>query len=203
MKLYDITQELLRCQVYPGDPAPQKETLCSLEQGDSYQLSAISLCLHNGTHVDAPAHFLPNGTTIDSIALDQFVGLSYVAEHNGVLTGQDAADILEHAKKQNPQATRRILIKGQAVVSLEAAKVFAEAKLLLVGNESQSVGPEDAPAAVHRVLLERNVVLLEGIRLSDVPEGIYLLNAAPLQIAGAEGSPCRAWLMSLASEERI
>ena len=203
MKLYDITQELLRCQVYPGDPAPQKETLCSLEQGDSYQLSAISLCLHNGTHVDAPAHFLPNGTTIDSIALDQFVGLSYVAEHNGVLTGQDAADILEHAKKQNPQAARRILIKGQAVVSLEAAKVFAEAKLLLVGNESQSVGPEDAPAAVHRVLLERNVVLLEGIRLSDVPEGIYLLNAAPLQIAGAEGSPCRAWLMSLASEERI
>ena len=64
----------------------------------------------------------------------------------------------------------------------------------LIGNESQTVGPEDAPMEVHKILLGADVVLLEGIRLSDVPEGVYFLNAAPLCLGGADGAPCRAIL---------
>ena len=89
-----------------------------------------------------------------------------------------------------------LLIKGAAVVSAQAAEVFAAANLLLYGNESQTVGPEDAPMAVHKILLGAGVILLEGIRLAAVPEGVYLLNAAPLNLGGAEGSPCRAILIS-------
>ena len=76
-----------------------------------------------------------------------------------------------------------------------AAKVFAAAGIRLLGNESQTVGPEEAPAAVHRILLGAEVVLLEGIRLSEVPEGVYLLHAAPLNLGGADGAPCRATLI--------
>ena len=65
----------------------------------------------------------------------------------------------------------------------------------MVGNESQTVGPENAPMAVHPVLLNANVILLEGIRLSEVNEGIYFLSAAPLNLSGADGSPCRAVLI--------
>ena len=82
-----------------------------------------------------------------------------------------------------------------AEVTLEAAKVFAASKMLLLGNESQSVGPENAPMAVHLALLGSGVVLLEGIRLAEVPQGVYLLNAAPLNLSGADGSPCRAILI--------
>ena len=78
---------------------------------------------------------------------------------------------------------------------MEAAEVFAEADILLLGNESQTVGPKDAPMAVHKVLLGKGVVLLEGIRLSEVSEGIYFLNSAPLNLSGADGSPCRAVLI--------
>ena len=67
--------------------------------------------------------------------------------------------------------------------------------MLLLGNESQTVGPVDAPMAVHLTLLGAGVILLEGVRLEKVPEGIYLLNAAPLNLAGVEGSPCRAMLI--------
>ena len=81
-------------------------------------------------------------------------------------------------------------------VSLEAAKVFAASGILLLGNESQTVGPENAPMEVHLVLLGVGVILLEGIRLSEVPEGVYLLNAAPLNLSGADGAPCRAVLIS-------
>lgn len=68
---------------------------------------------------------------------------------------------------------------------------------MLLGNESQTVGPENAPMEVHLLLLGANVVLLEGIRLSEVSEGVYFLNAAPLNLSGADGSPCRAVLIDI------
>lgn len=195
MRIYDISQEVFGCQVYPGDPAPEKKTLCSMEKGDLYNLTSFSMCAHNGTHIDAPFHFLKDGKTVDAVGLEAFVGPAYVAEHRGVVSGDDAARILEKAKRQNPESAKRILIKGDAVVSAEAAQVFASSGILLLGNESQTVGPENAPMAVHLILLSAGVILLEGIRLSEVSEGVYFLNAAPLNLSGADGSPCRAILI--------
>jgi arylformamidase len=195
MKIYDISQEVFSCQVYPDDPMPEKKMLKSMGEGEVYNLTAFHMCAHNGTHIDAPFHFIQDGKTVDEISLEAFVGMSYVAEHRGIVTGDDAVRIVEKAKKQDLQAAKRILIKGDAEVSLEAAKVFASSDLLLLGNESQTIGPENAPMAVHLVLLGANVILLEGIRLSQVPEGVHLLNAAPLNLSGADGSPCRAVLI--------
>lgn len=196
MKIYDISQEVFGCQVYPDDPMPEKTMLRSMGNGEVYNLTAFRMCAHNGTHIDAPFHFIQEGKTVDEICLEAFVGMSYVAEHRGIVTADDAAEIIEKAKKQNPEAAKRILIKGDAEVSLEAARVFASSDLLLLGNESQTIGPENAPMAVHLVLLGANVILLEGIRLSEVPEGVYFLNAAPLNLSGADGSPCRAVLIA-------
>ncbi|MBQ1190106.1 MAG: cyclase family protein [Lachnospiraceae bacterium] len=194
MKIYDISQEVFSCKVFPGDPAPERDVLCSMEDGEFYNLTAFYMCAHNGTHVDAPFHFVRDGKTIDEVGLEPFVGSAYVAEHEGVVTAEDAKFMLQKAEGD---AAKRLLIKGDAEVSLEAAEVFAKAGLLLIGNESQTVGPEDAPMAVHLVLLKAGVALLEGIRLEQVPEGTYLLNAAPLNLGGADGAPCRAVLIKL------
>ena len=196
MIIYDISQEVFSCQVYTGDPAPEKKLLSSIEKGDLYNLTAFSMCAHNGTHIDAPFHFLKDGKTVDAVCLDAFVGMAYVVEHQGIVSGDDAAEMLKKAKENNPEAAKRILIKGPAEVSSEAAKVFASSEILLLGNESQTVGPEDAPMKVHLILLGADVVLLEGIRLESVSEGVYFLNAAPLNLSGADGSPCRAILIA-------
>ena len=90
---------------------------------------------------------------------------------------------------------KRILISGRATVTADAAKVFADKGIYLLGNESQTVGPEDAPMEVHKILLSKDVVLLEGLRLSRIEPGEYFLNAAPINIAGGDGSPCRAVLI--------
>ena len=195
MKIYDISQEVFACQVYPGDPLPEKKELESMDKGAIYNLTAFSMCAHNGTHIDAPYHFIKDGNAIDEICLEAFVGMAYVAEHQGIVTGKDAVEIIEKAKKHNQEAGKRILIKGNAEVSLDAAEVFASSGTLLVGNESQTFGPEKAPMAVHLALLSANVVLLEGIRLATVSDGVYFLNAAPLNLSGADGSPCRAILI--------
>ena len=187
--IYDISQELFSCRVYPGDPAPEKRRLLSLEDGQVCNLSAVFLCAHNGTHVDAPSHFLPEGRSIDALGLEPFVGPCRVFRHSGEVSADDAERMLA-------AGAERILIAGPATVTAEAARRFAAAKLRLLGNESQTVGPEDAPREVHLILLGAGVLLLEGLVLDGVPEGRYLLNAAPLNLGGCEGAPCRAWLMS-------
>ena len=197
MKIYDISQEVFSCQVYPDDPAPEKKIIRSMEKGEVYNLTAFSMCAHNGTHIDAPRHFIRDGKTVDEKSLEAFIGLAYVAEHSGVVTYNDATEIIEKAKKHNAEAAKRILIKGDVEISLEAAKVFASSDILLLGNEPQTVGPQEAPMAVHLALLGSNIILLEGIRLEEVSEGVYFLNAAPLNLSGADGSPCRAVLIDL------
>ena len=203
MKVYDISQEVFGCKVYPGDPAPERQVLSSMGKGELYNLSAFSMCAHNGTHIDAPSHFIKDGKTVDAISLETFVGMAYVAEHQGIVSGSDAEEIINKAKEQSSEAAKRILIKGAAEVSAEAAKVFASSGILLLGNESQTVGPEDAPMEVHQILLSTDVVLLEGIRLAEVSEGVFFLNAAPLSLSGAEGSPCRAILVDFKKIKKI
>ena len=195
MKIYDIAQEVFSCRVFPGDPAPERRVLSSTEKGDVCNLTAFSMCAHNGTHVDAPFHFIGSGKTVDAVSLEAFIGTAYVAEHHGDVLGADAAVMLEKAGAKNPEAAKRILIRGDAVVTAEAARVFAASDVLLLGNESQTFGPEDAPMEVHRILLGADIVLLEGIRLAEVPEGVYFLFAAPINLGGADGAPCRAVLV--------
>ena len=197
MKIYDISQEVFGCAVYPGDPKPKKEIKMQISEGAVCNLSAFSMCAHNGTHVDAPLHFIDGGKSIDRVDLDRFIGYAYVAAHEGDVTAEDAECILKTAAEKDARAAERILVKGKATVTAEAAKVFAAREIKLFGNESQTVGPENAPMEVHLIMLGAEIVLLEGIRLADVEEGVYLLNAAPLNLGGAEGSPCRATLISM------
>ena len=117
MRIYDISQEIYSCKVFPGDPAPKREILTKISENSVCNLSSFSMCSHNGT---------------------------------------------------------------------------------LLGNESQTIGPEDAPMEVHLELLGAEIVLLEGIRLGEVSERVYLLNAAPINLGGSDGAPCRAVLIESA-----
>ena len=100
MRRYDISQEVFGCKVYPGDPSPKKTVLSSMEKGDLYNLTEFSMCAHNGTHIDAPFHFVADGKTVDRIDLSSVVGMAYLTEHQGILSGEDAERIVSQAKKQ-------------------------------------------------------------------------------------------------------
>lgn len=191
--IYDITQELFSCKVFPGDPAPERRVLASIAEGSVCNVTAFSMCAHNGTHVDAPAHFIDGGRTVDQLPPEVFAGDCWVQRHTGEVSAADAEVILRNAEAAG--AAKRILIAGKATLTAEAAQVFAAAKLLLYGNESQTVGPENAPMAVHLILLGADMALLEGVVLTGVETGKYFLSAAPMNLAGADGAPCRALLI--------
>lgn len=197
MKIYDISQEVFSCEVFPGDEPPQKEEVMRMSEGALYNLTSLHMCAHNGTHVDAPFHFIADGATIEQMPLDKVIGPAFVAAADGEVTESLAKEIIKRAKMANQETARKLLIKGRGIITVEAAKVFVDAGIDLIGVELQSVGPVDAPMAVHKVLLGAEVVLLEGIRLGEVEEGVYFLNAAPLSLGGSDGAPCRAVLLDL------
>ena len=190
MKIYDISQPIPGCTVYPGDPEPRLQLLQSTDRGDLYNLTAFSMCAHNGTHLDAPRHFLPEGETVGQLDLSKTVGPAAVLDWTGPIGAKDAEALLGRLAGQ-----RKLLLRGDSLVTEAAAAVFADAGLDLIGVESQSVGPEDAPMAVHKLLLGAGTLLLEGLRLQAVPPGNYLLCAQPLNLTPADGAPCRAILM--------
>ncbi len=192
MKIYDISQELTGCAVYPGDKAPEKELVSDMTKGDLYNLTNISMCTHNGTHIDAPVHFIKDGNGVDDIPMEKFIGPCYVICHNGDFTAQHVKTLIEDNLGDFP---KRILISGNATVTADAAKALADNEIYLLGNESQTVGPELSPMEVHKILLAKDVVLLEGLRLSGIKQGEYFLCAAPINIAGSDGAPCRAVLI--------
>ena len=179
---------MLSAPVYPGDPSPSLEALCRLEFGDVCNTSSLHACLHNGTHMDAPRHFVPDGTDAAHVPLDACIGECSVVNFDGLLLGAQAEALL-------PGLRSRVLFKGKMELSPSAAFVLADSGLRLLGVEGQSVAPAECTVAVHRQLLSSGMVLLEGLDLSGVEEGIYFLMAAPLKIDGADGSPVRAILL--------
>lgn len=188
MKMVDITRELFAAPVYPGDPRPELEPVMRIETGDACNLSVIHACLHNGTHMDAPLHFFADGRDMAEVSPEEAIGECSVVEWDGELTGADAERLL-------PALRPRVLFKGAVQITPSAAFVLSDSQVTLVGVEAQSVEPDGGDGGVHRQLLGANVLLLEGIDLRKVEPGVYFLIAAPLKIAGADGTPVRAILL--------
>ena len=90
MRIIDITRELTTAPVYPGDPAPVLTPIQQMELGDVCNLTALSMCLHNGTHIDATRHFVIDGDTIDQVPLNHLCGECLVVPFEGHMLGQDA-----------------------------------------------------------------------------------------------------------------
>jgi arylformamidase len=188
MKIVDITRELFSAPVYPGDPKPELEPIRRLENGDHSNLSVLHACLHNGTHMDAPLHFCEDGKDISDVSLHDCIGECSVVEWNGYLTGADVEKMLS-------SLCPRVLFKGNVQITSSAAFALSDRHITLIGVESQTVEPDGGNGAVHRQLLGADMVLLEGIDLSAVSEGIYFLFVAPLKMKGADGCPVRAVLL--------
>jgi len=97
MKIFDISQEVFDCAVFPGDPKPVRNRMMLIKKGDVCNLTGIEMCAHNGTHVDAPYHFIDEGRSIGEVPLEHYVGYASVFHHEGDVTESDAVGIINNA----------------------------------------------------------------------------------------------------------
>ena len=192
MKIIDISRDLLTAPVYEGDPVPEHEWIKTIGDDSQYSLSAICACLHNGTHIDAPSHFLIDGESIEEYSLEKFIGPCKVLEvSEGIITGQTVEDYF-------PRDCKRVLIKshGRAFIHETAAEVMALYGYDLIGTDSTTVEMPGSDGAAHRALLRSDIAILEGLNLDEAAKGDYFLIAPPVRIDGAEASFTRALLVA-------
>ena len=212
MKYYDISLNLSADTVRWITSVPfELHERRRIGRGDPSNSSAVTMSLHSGTHMDAPFHFVPDGTTIDKLPLDLFIGPALVqqvetdryikAEHVAGLELSGITRVL--FKTRNSELLKRGSYDPDFVAfTVEAAEALVAKGVKLVGLDYLSVahaGDEQAP--VHRAFLDRGVALLEGIDLSAINPGRYELICFPLRIRGADGAPCRAVLRDIKDRE--
>lgn len=191
--------------IYPGDPEIVFRLHSSIDRGDAANVSALALGSHSGTHVDAPSHFIPGGEPVDRIPLERLIGPATVLDLPG-LASVDAAALA----RQDLRGQRRVLLRTRnsaagapagftpdyCALAPDGAAYLLDRGVELVGIDALSVEPFGSDDfAVHRLLLGRGVVIVEGLDLSAVAAGVYQFVCLPLRLEGLDGGPARAVLI--------
>lgn len=193
--------------VWPGDPAVSfaPESHLSRDGSHTVRLTRMLLGSHTGTHMDAPAHFIEGGKTLDQMPLERLVGQAEVVELRGV-----RAITREHLETRNWSGVERVLFKTDnsdhwndgefyeqfVYLEAEAAQYLVNRDIRLVGIDYLSIDQfRSLKHPTHFVLLEKDVIIIEGLNLKEVAPGRYRLVALPLRIKNADGAPARVILM--------
>lgn len=190
---------------WPGDPPLEIERRLELDRGEVMNLSAVSMSLHSGTHMDAPLHFLREGASLDEMPLEATVGRARVIEI------RDPESVKpEHLEGRRIRRGERILFKTRnssrcwvreefvedfVYISKEAAQWLAERRVRTVGIDYLSVGGFHRDTVeTHQILLEAGIWIIEGLNLAGVRAGRYELVCLPLRVLRSDGAPARAIL---------
>lgn len=207
MTLHDITLSITPAlPVWPGDPPVGVSRAAEMARGDVYTLTRLDISAHTGTHLDAPAHFIPGGAGVETLDLARLVGPAQVIDARG--HAQITAALLT-ALPISPDARRLLFLTDNSAlwntpdhtfvtdfvaIEPDAAQWLVDRGVLLVGVDYLSVAPYADPVPTHRILLKAGVIAVEGLDLRGIAPGHYQLICLPMKITGADGAPCRALL---------
>lgn len=208
MTIYDltltITPDLI---VWKGDPPIQMTQPQHLDRGDVCTVTRLNMSAHTGTHLDAPAHFIPGGATVETLDLYTLVGPALLVDVGDV--DQITTAVLEQLPIP-PGATRLLLRSRNAArwaagetefyepfVAIEAdgAQWLVDHGIKLVGVDYLSVAPYHDAVTTHQILLGAGVIAVEGLNLYEIPTGLYQLVCLPMKLGGSDGAPVRAILI--------
>jgi arylformamidase len=195
--------------VYPGNPPISISLMQSIAKGDTANVSRLDLGSHTATHVDAPLHFMAGGAGVDELPLDVLIGPARL-----IAVPDDAMSVGEaELRKHDLTGVKRLLIRSRnsawlasgdkefhkdfTHVAPDGASYLVSIGVRLVGVDYLSVEQfHSAEHRTHRTLLDNGVVIVEGMVLSEPPPGDYDLYCLPLLLAGLDGAPARAVLIS-------
>ncbi len=209
MRLHDISVTVTsKLPTWPGDPKVELERVEKIEDGANANVSRVAMGVHTGTHVDAPFHFLEDGTTVDTLPLDILIGSVQVVDL-GDQVDLITADVLQ--KASIIRGVSRILFKtrnskiwergetefqtGFVGISADGAEYLVSKGIQLVGIDYLSIAPYKNSRPTHQILLKAKVIIIEGLDLSKIQAGVYQLVCLPLKLGGSDGAPARTVLI--------
>lgn len=210
-KWIDISQPLKNDMAHwPGDTPFSFEVLFHKWQTGSVNVGKIVTSLHTGTHIDAPFHFLDNGTTAADLDINLFIGPCLVID----VSKLDLIDV-DVLKKIDIKGSERILLRTSAIkdlnvfperipiLTIEAVDYLKSKEIKLIGIDLPSVDQIDSKELpIHHRINKHGMYILENIRLDHIIPGTYELSALPLPIEHGDGSPVRAAVRPLGCQEK-
>jgi arylformamidase len=193
---------------WPDNPPVVMERVMDLSRGDVCNLSHVAMGVHSGTHMDGPVHFLPGAPGLDEMPLTATMGEARVIqiEHPREITPEELGkhqlspgERVLFRTSNSPRAWKESgFVDDFVYISEPAASYLAEAGIRTVGVDYLSVGGYYSDgAAVHRILLDAGIWIIEGLDLSPVTAGRYELICLPVKLHGSDGAPARAILRRL------
>jgi arylformamidase len=207
-RIFDISVPVVNGGVvYPGNPEIHIEPSSELSKGASSNLSRLSFGSHTGTHVDAPRHFFEAGSTVDRLPLNALIGPAIVIAFGDDVMSVTAAHLQPHSldseervlirTRNSKFVTQREFHPDYTFLSPDGAEYLASLGAKLVGVDYLSVEQfHSGHHRTHRTLLERGIVIVEGLDLSAIAPGRYAFTCLPLRLEGLDGAPARAVLMT-------
>lgn len=187
--------------VWPGDAPFICEAKARMSMGDECNISWVSMGVHTGTHIDAPWHFEDDGKRTDQIDTSLFFGPALILDlpEADVITPNLLPDELPARvlfKTRNSQFRADGPFRGDYTALHDAAaQKLVDSGVRLVGIDYLSVGPYQQPGqTTHHRLLRNDVLVVEGLRLAGLSQGMYQFTVLPLALMGVDGSPCRAFV---------
>jgi arylformamidase len=206
-ELIDISMKLgARVPQYPEDPPFFRRMISDFSKGDPCRVSLLSMSSHSGTHIDAPAHFIRDGKTIDQYEPKDFILPAQVVEIKDTScvrrpelehleTSPGEALLLRTENSRNRIADSGAFHERFVYLSAEAADWCVERRLAMVGIDYLGVDPYgDERFPAHHKLLAAGILAVEGLDLREALPGRYTLVCVPLSIEGGEAAPARAFL---------
>jgi arylformamidase len=206
-RVYDISLPIANGGVvYPGNPEIHIEPQQEMKKGGSSNVSSLSFGSHTATHVDAPKHMIDSGVGIDRVPLDALMGPALLVEFPATVTAVGEADLRamplgNHErillKTRNSGFIReRTFHRDYTYLAPDGAAYLASRGVRLVGVDYLSIEQfHSGHHRTHKTLLERGIVIVEGLDLSEPPAGRYELYCLPLRLEGLDGAPARAVLV--------
>lgn len=206
-RIYDVSVPIRSGGlVYPGNPGIEIALQQAVAQGAGANVSFIRFGSHTGTHADAARHFFDDGQTVDAIPLERLIGPALLLAFPDDLRAVGAADLQKHDLKGHKRVllrTRNSALLSQkefvpdyTYLAPDGAQYLVDKGVELVGIDYLSIEQfHSGHHKTHRTLLERSVVILEGLDLSVPAPGEYQLICLPLRIEGGDGAPSRAVLI--------
>ena len=209
MKIFDVTVPIKNFMpVWPGDPHVDNQLVSSIENGDEANVTSIKMSAHTGTHIDAPRHFVRSGTAIEALDLTTLLGDVEIIEIDIGVAQIDVSALEGLERTQWPQ---RVIFKTNnsflrlfdkdyfynnfTALLPDAAAYLIQNGVKLVGIDYLSIAPFINGSETHIKLMEKNVIVIEGLNLADISPGIYDLIALPILLEGADGAPARVLLI--------
>lgn len=194
--------------VYPGNPPIQITPQQAISQGAGANVSLVSFGSHTGTHVDAPKHFFDDGAGVDTLALDVLMGPARLISFDDSVTSVGKAELSAH---DLGGVTRLLLCtrnsawlasgstefhRDYTYLAPDGAEHLVALGVRLVGVDYLSVEQfHSGHHRTHRTLLERGIIIVEGLVLNGPPPGDYELRCLPIRLEGLDGAPARAVLI--------